>query len=390
MIEQKRRKILTAVAGISFIQGLQYCVAPVLEQIRQHFPDTAVSLVQMLITAPALLAMAVAVISGWLVVKVSKKKMLVVAGFLAGVLGFVPLLADDFRLLLLSRTLYGIPLGLATALNTAVVADFFEGDERVSAMGFQAASVGAGMVVVTTVGGMLGAGDFTHAYFINVIGFISMILIAVCLPDTGSVQAGGTEKITLNKKVFQVSAFGFLEFFFLITFTTNIAMHISGGLAGNSQVSGILTGIFSGAQILIGLVLVYLTKKTGKYTLPTAMLSFCAGGILMILFPENLAMLIAGAVFCGFSQGVFIPTAMVEVADSVRPAAAAMGSACFTCAMCMGQLASPVILNKAAELLLHEVNTKNVYIIATAGMAAAAAGAVLWKRENKDKKSMNK
>lgn len=213
MMEQKRRKILTAVAGISFIQGLQYCVAPVLEQIRQHFPDTAVSLVQMLITAPALLAMAVAVISGWLVVKVSKKKMLVVAGFLAGVLGFVPLLADDFRLLLLSRTLYGIPLGLATALNTAVVADFFEGDERVSAMGFQAASVGAGMVVVTTVGGMLGAGDFTHAYFINVIGFISMILIAVCLPDTGSVQAGGTEKITLNKKVFQVSAFGFLEFF---------------------------------------------------------------------------------------------------------------------------------------------------------------------------------
>ncbi len=120
MMEQKRRKILTAVAGISFIQGLQYCVAPVLEQIRQHFPDTAVSLVQMLITAPALLAMAVAVISGWLVVKVSKKKMLVVAGFLAGVLGFVPLLADDFRLLLLSRTLYGIPLGLATALNTAV------------------------------------------------------------------------------------------------------------------------------------------------------------------------------------------------------------------------------------------------------------------------------
>ena len=84
MMEQKRRKILTAVAGISFIQGLQYCVAPVLEQIRQHFPDTAVSLVQMLITAPALLAMAVAVISGWLVVKVSKKKMLVVAGFLAG------------------------------------------------------------------------------------------------------------------------------------------------------------------------------------------------------------------------------------------------------------------------------------------------------------------
>ena len=280
MSKGKKIKIIISIAAISFIQGLQYCVSPVLGQ--------------MLITAPALLSMIVAVLSGWLVLKISKKKLLLFASLVAGITGFLPYLSDSFGLLFFSRTFYGVGLGLATALNTAVVAEFFEGDERVSVMGIQAASVGAGMVVVTTVGGMLGAGGFKNAYLINVIGFISLILIACCLPDTGKAQASGSEKIQLNKEVFKISFLGMLEFLFLITFTTNIAMHLSGNLAGNTAVSGNLTGVFSGSQIVIGLILGMVTKITKKYTLPVAMLSFSIGGLLLILFPSNLIMLMAG------------------------------------------------------------------------------------------------
>ena len=140
-----------------------------------------------------------------------------------------------------------------------------------------------------------------------------------------------------------------LEFLFLITFTTNIAMHLSGNLAGNTAVSGNLTGVFSGSQIVIGLILGMVTKITKKYTLPVAMLSFSIGGLLLILFPSNLIMLMAGAVFCGFSQGIFIPQAMVDVAGAVKPVATAMASACFTCAMCFGQVISPTVLNTISK-----------------------------------------
>ena len=231
MSKGKKIKIIISIAAISFIQGLQYCVSPVLGQIQEHYPDVNISLVQMLITAPALLSMIVAVLSGWLVLKISKKKLLLFASLVAGITGFLPYLSDSFGLLFFSRTFYGVGLGLATALNTAVVAEFFEGDERVSVMGIQAASVGAGMVVVTTVGGMLGAGGFKNAYLINVIGFISLILIACCLPDTG--KAGfPARKNSAEQRSFKISFLGMLEFLFLITFTTNIAMHLSGNLAG--------------------------------------------------------------------------------------------------------------------------------------------------------------
>lgn len=384
MSKGKKIKIIISIAAISFIQGLQYCVSPVLGQIQEHYPDVDVSLIQMLITAPALLSILVALLSGWLVLKISKKKLLLFGSLVAGVTGFLPLLADSFGLLFFSRTFYGVGLGLATALNTAVVAEFFEGDERVSVMGIQAASVGAGMVVVTTVGGMLGAGGFRNAYFINVIGFISMILIACCLPETGKAQASESEKIELNKEVFKISALGALEFLFLITFTTNIAMHLSGALKGNTAVSGNLTGIFSGSQIVVGLILGFITKITKKYTLPVAMLSFSVGGLILILFPSNLIMLMIGAVFCGFSQGMFIPQAMVDVAGAVKPVATAMASACFTCAMCFGQLVSPTILNTVSKVVFGEVSTTNVYIISVIGMTAVAVITIIMKRRKEN------
>lgn len=372
MSKAQKTKIIFSIVGISFIQGLQYCISPVLGQIQDHFPEVSVSMVQMLITAPALIAMVVALISGWLVVKISIKKLLIIGSITAGVTGLLPFLSDQFWLLFVSRILYGIGLGLATALNLSVVAKFFEGDERIRVMGIQAASIGAGMVVITTVGGIIGNSGFEKAYLLHIIGFISAIVIAVCLPDTGKLKVNKTEPIRINKNVIKFAVFGMLEFLFLITFTTNVAMHLSGGLSGNTTVSGNLAGVFSGAQIVIGLILGYVTKVTRKYTLPFAMMSFSVGALLLILFPSNVWMLTLGAIFCGFSQGVFVPQAMVEVSNVVTPVSTTMAAACFTSGMCVGQLLSPFLLNKTSKLIFGETTTTKVYMVSAVGMVIAA------------------
>ncbi len=291
--------------AISFIQGLQYSVSPILGDIQEHYPGVDISLIQMLITAPGLLSMAVSLASGWLVLKITKKQMLLFGALVAGITGFVPFLSDSFALLLGARICYGVGLGIATTMNVAVVAEFFEGNERVKAMGVQAASVGAGMVVATTAAGMLGKGGFQRAYFVNVIGFISLAVLLICLPETGIAKQNRTEKIKLNKKVLLMDLFGLTEFLFLITFTTNIAMHLSGAIAGDSSVSGMLTGCFSASQIVIGILLGAVTKAAKNYTLSAAMLSFSIGAAILILFPGHGLLLAVGAVFCGFSQGIF-------------------------------------------------------------------------------------
>lgn len=382
---KKKINILIAIVCISFTQALQYGVSPVLGQISSHFPNVDVSLVQMLVTVPALFAVVVAIISGWLVVKISKKKLLLFAAAVAAVTGFLPYLSDNFALLFVSRAVFGISLGIGTALNTAVVVDFFDGAERVAAMGIQGASVGAGMVAVTTISGLLGKNGFTHSYMINLIAVLALAGLLVFLPETGRTKVAAHEKIHINARVLRISFLGMLEFFFLISYTTNIAMYISGKLAGDTGVSGALTGIFAGAQILIGLLLGFVTRFTKRYTLPAAMLSFAVGAVILILFPDNFAFLSVGAVFCGFSQGIFVPQAMVECSNSVPQASAAMASACFTCAMEIGVLISPTCLNKASELIFGQATAGNVYRIAAAAMAVAAVISALYMKNEKTK-----
>lgn len=365
-------RIYLTIVCISFLQGLQYGPSPVLKQISDHFADVSTSMVQMLITGPSLVGMICALASGVLVTKISKKQLLLAASLISGISGVLPLFADSFWLLFGCRIVYGFALGLATALNTAVVAEWFEGDARVKAMGIQAASVGAGMAVTSAGAGFLGAAVFTNSYFIHTIGFICFVLILITLPDTGrAVQTEG-EKIQINGRVVVIALLGLLEFMFLITFTTNISMHLTGELAGDVKASGNLTSIFSIAQIIIGLVLASITKVTKKATLPVAMCSFVLGAALLVWFPSDFAMLCAGAVLCGFSQGVFIPTAMVEEANAVPPVAAAMASGVFTCGTCSGQLLSPVVLNTAAGLIFGEVTTSGVYTAAAGGMILSA------------------
>ena len=64
-----KQEIKIAVALMSLCRGLQYTVSPVLNQIRRAYPSGSVSLAQMLMTAPALASMAVALLAGWLVTR---------------------------------------------------------------------------------------------------------------------------------------------------------------------------------------------------------------------------------------------------------------------------------------------------------------------------------
>lgn len=381
----KKIKIYISIFCISFIQVSQYTVSPVLSRIKEHYSDVNVSLVQMLITAPSLLAMVIALISGWLVVRISKKKLLLFAAMITGLTGMVPLLADSFGIWLFSRIIFGIALGLATALNTVVVADFFEGEERVSAMGVQAASIGIGMLVVTTISGIIGSSNFLYVNFFQIfVGITAMILLALFLPDTDKIQAAESKKIKLNGTVFCISFLGGLEFLFLISFTTNISMHLRGPLTGNTSAAGILSGIFSGAQVVMGLTLRFITRIIKKYTLPVAMLSFAFGTFILILFPSKILMLMIGAVFCGFSQGMFIPQAMCDISNAVDPLSTAMASACFTCAMCIGQLISPGVLNMLSYMIFHEITTTHVYMVSAVCMTIIGTFVIIFKGRSKN------
>lgn len=132
-----KARVVATVFAIALINGLQHSLSPVLSSVHAYYPGVDVSLIQMLVTVPTLMAVVVALLTGWLALYISKKKIFLFAALVAGVTGLVPLLSDSFWTLFLFRALYGVALGIVVSLVTALVADFFDGEERVQVMGVQ-------------------------------------------------------------------------------------------------------------------------------------------------------------------------------------------------------------------------------------------------------------
>ncbi|WP_027870055.1 MFS transporter [Eubacterium sp. AB3007] len=378
-----KARVVATVFAIALINGLQHSLSPVLSSVHAYYPGVDVSLIQMLVTVPTLMAVVVALLTGWLALYISKKKIFLFAALVAGVTGLVPLLSDSFWTLFLFRALYGVALGIVVSLVTALVADFFDGEERVQVMGVQGASVGAGMVLVTTLAGIVGRTDFHNTYYLSILGFVAFFAILLLLPEVPVKRAEGGEKkrIRLNAEVWRMAAFLFAEGFFIIVYTTNLSMHLAGALKGDTAVAGMITGVFSAAQILMGVLLGRISRITGRYTLPVAMFALAAGYLLLVFFPGNLPILLVGAVFCGYSQSVYCAKAMAEVTTVVDQDSTPMASSLMTCALCLSQFVSPVVIGGVSRIFFGEVTTTGAYLLGSIGIFCVGLLAVLWKRK---------
>lgn len=378
-----KARVVATVFAIALINGLQHSLSPVLSSVHAYYPGVDVSLIQMLVTVPTLMAVVVALLTGWLALYISKKKIFLFAALVAGVTGLVPLLSDSFWTLFFFRALYGVALGIVVSLVTALVADFFDGEERVQVMGVQGASVGAGMVLVTTLAGIVGRTDFHNTYYLSILGFVAFFAILLLLPEVPVKRAEGGEKkrIRLNAEVWRMAAFLFAEGFFIIVYTTNLSMHLAGALKGDTAVAGMITGVFSAAQILMGVLLGRISRITGRYTLPVAMFALAAGYLLLVFFPGNLPILLVSAVFCGYSQSVYCAKAMAEVTTVVDQDSTPMASSLMTCALCLSQFVSPVVIGGVSRIFFGEVTTTGAYLLGSIGIFCVGLLAVLWKRK---------
>lgn len=369
-----KARVIISIFAISLVNGLQHELSPVLSSVRDHYPDISVSLIQMLVTMPMLIAIVFALLTGWIALYISKKKIFLFAAAVSGITGLMPLLSDSFLILLAARALYGIALGIVISLVTALVADFFDGEERIQVMGIQGASVGAGLMLVTALAGFVGKSDFHYVYYISILGFVAFAVLLLLLPDKPVYreEAGEKKQIRLNRRVWILAAFLFAEGFFIIIFTTNVAMHLAGPLEGDTVAAGTITSVFSAAQIVMGILLRRISAITGKFTLPVAMFFMAAGYLMMAAFPANLALLLVSAVCCGYSQAVYCAGAMAEVTTLVEPASTPMAASILTCALCISQFISPVVMNTACQVVFAEISTTGVYLLGGIGIGLVA------------------
>jgi MFS family permease len=308
-------------------------------------------------------------------------KVLVVVGILCFIVGgIVPAFLSSFSAILVLRVIFGIGVGLAQTLSSALVGMHFEGAERQKVMGIQTSAQMIGAAVMMFASGYLAKIRWEATFWVHTLAILSLIVVLVCLPmDKPMRKSGGhgsSEKVKLTG-----SAIGWaltLTIFFLagMILAQFIALFMQEHGIGGAPESGNATLLFAIGGFVTGLIYGKLNSVLKNFTLTVG----CLLGIiafLLIAFAKGVGMAYVGSFIYGGCISVVMASVMTATAMSVKPNAIPLAIALTTCGQNLGSYFCPIIARWGAGLFGSDI-TKNVFLFGCLIFAIIGIIYVFW------------
>ena len=336
---ERSRKIRTAVSIflIAFAFGLNITgISPILGVLNEKYSEYGTSMVQLLQTLPYLLLMLGSLLIGWWTTKASKKKIVLLGLLIIGFCGIVPFFSEQFWVLFLSRLLIGFGFGIMGPMNTAIISELFEEQERAGYMAY-------------------------------LIAFISWGAVQFLLEETPPVKIEKASEMKLNAKVYALSFSSFAHTLFINAYSMNVGIYILQNITEDTTVTGAVTTINAIFALMCGAFFAKISGLLRQYTVAASILSAAAGYGVLLVLPGMAGVYIASAL-CGVSLSCFMAGASMQISISVEPNAVAKASGVFSIIGGIGGLIAPAVLGNAAALLLGENSAVNQFRVACFGM----------------------
>ncbi|MCK9343317.1 MAG: MFS transporter [Massilibacteroides sp.] len=289
-------------------------VAPALPEISLAFPEASEAIISLIITLPALAIACTGFFIGAAVDKIGRIPILAVSLIiftLAGVSGFF---LTTLPAILVGRIILGIGIAGIISATTSLITDYYNGPCRVRVLGYQAAAMGIGVLVLDTSGGLLAEISWRMSFLIYGVGLLILIgtLITMKEPVRQSVKIDqDVPKVKVPAAsialIYGTLFIGMILFFLMPTKFPYLVSEFTGDSA---IVSGFLLGIMGCFSALVG---VFYWRIAGRiHRVMNLALSFILLGVGYVLFgiSTSLSLLIIAVIIVGLGNGLLMPTVL--------------------------------------------------------------------------------
>ena len=279
-------KLLKAVIlSVSLVTMINNSVSVVLGNMQEAFPEVSTVKLQCLLAYPTF-SMIIMVLVGGVLVSYLGNKIILLSGLLIyTVSGVMPVFLSDFNYILLSRLCMGAGLGLVSPLALGLITDFYEGNERVTAMGQQFGVGNFGQAAALLSAGILGAMGWRYSFLIYGSGAVIFFLILFLLPEKEKRKKADGKKGTVGVNARALCVAGIMGFYNMVY----IVMH--------SNLSLVMTSRHIG------------TVMTTSYSMTLMTLISTGAGLIFGKLYEKIRELV------GVMSGLFIAFAIMIMAD---------------------------------------------------------------------------
>ena len=371
-----KKKTKAAILAVAMLQMVYLGISPALADIAKAFPDTPISTIQTIVTFPSIVTIFITLLSGKLA-SIIPKRHLANAGILlliiTGIAGF--LFHGSVAILYVWAGLVGAAMGLFVPSITAMIAAYFEGDERSAVLGQQSTFVNGGGILILFFGGLLATITWNFNYLIyTILGIPILIIGLIGFPKHESTSVQEKQKIRLGTAPFYYAV---IAMFYNVVFNvlpTNASLLIDEEATGNAATAGTASAIMMLGGCIAGFIFGKLSPKLKDYMISCAFV-IVSVGFLIVYFASNVPVLLIGSFISGTGISFLLPQVLYGTSVSVDPASSAMAVSLVMALSGLGSFLSPKIITPLAAVINESTKTRFL-ITAIIGLCLAIIFAV--------------
>lgn len=355
-----------ALLSISLFLASAPAVAPLIPLMEESYPALSKSSIEMITTMPNFGIMLFVLVSPFVSQRIGKKKCVLLGLAIALVAGVVPVFADSYPILLVSRFLFGAGLGLYNSLAVSLITETYEGREQATMVGWQAAAGSIGSTVLTLIMGHAAAVVGWQTSFAGYgLMVLPLVLFAVCVkipPEedrpVSDGKKGGQQHVTAPIVVLTLLAIVvFASFFTVMIKTASLLVEQGIGTAADAaNALGMLTIVGIAIDAFYGRIV----ARIERVILPAGLIGMGLS-FLLISSAASLAAVTAGVLLSGFFYFLAAPYMFMLVSKVAPKNSVTLATGIYLFGINFGIFLSPYF-NAALELLIHSSAAASAFL----------------------------
>lgn len=309
----KKLKLKIALLSCCFVTASTNAIAGNIPEMAKTFSNTPLYVIELITTIPSLFQMLAILFGRFIARKIGYKNNILLGIVLCGFSGIIPIVIQEMFIILVSRAVFGIGIGLILSTLLTLIVYFFDGKTRSTMIGMQSGIGGLGSLVATLVASQLLTFGWNYSFATYFISFIVLFIVFAFVPNVKGEaikESHETQQITDQKQgkigLFGISIVMFLSVALATLFVIKCSTLITSIGYGTSKDGSLIIMFISLGSLVSGSLYGKMYTKMKEYSIILFYLlcaiSFILGGV----FENMMMMLLAGFVL-GFGYMAFVP-----------------------------------------------------------------------------------
>lgn len=349
-------KILEKISllGLSLLLISAFSISTALPPMLDYYgPTYTASQVELLVSVPSFSVVAMLLLNPFVDRWLNDRQLIMTGLILLSSAGIFPFFVQLYPLVLLSRLVFGMGIGLINAKAISIISQRYQGKERVQMLGVRGSMELIGGASCSLLVGQLLKIHWTLAFLIYGFGFIILAMYLLFVPPMEQAEKKETQKSKqgLDQKDLAMILGMALLAGFVICINSSISLRvplfqIDGKTIASGQ-SALVLSLEQGIGIVAGLSFASLIGHIKHRLLPMALfcLSICLLGISLA---NNLLILILSSVGVGFFYNIILTIIFNRLSERIARNLLNKATAYVLLGCNLGSAVSPYVLKVLA------------------------------------------